>query len=134
MQPQSVIETRSSVNLDECHQERQEKSNGTSLKRTLSVVRLSKKQPLYKSDSAMKALKMSVIHVVTFIAFWTPYSVMATWLVLSNSKLFKKLIILNLNRENIDYESAKMVNIFSNMRLFYIMIIAEALSYNWSCF
>ena len=29
----------------------------------------------------MKALKMSVIHVVAFIVSWTPYTVMGTWLV-----------------------------------------------------
>ena len=27
----------------------------------------------------MKALKMSVIHVVAFIVSWTPYTVMGTW-------------------------------------------------------
>ena len=27
----------------------------------------------------MKALKMSIIHVVTFLFLWTPYTVMATW-------------------------------------------------------
>ena len=29
--------------------------------------------------SRMKALKMSIVHVSTFVLFWTPYSVMATW-------------------------------------------------------
>ena len=29
--------------------------------------------------SVMKALKMSVIHVVVFVVSWTPYTVMATW-------------------------------------------------------
>ena len=32
-----------------------------------------------KKKSVMKALKMSVIHVVVFVLSWTPYSVMATW-------------------------------------------------------
>ena len=27
----------------------------------------------------MKALKMSIIHVVVFVLSWTPYTVMATW-------------------------------------------------------
>ena len=29
--------------------------------------------------SRKKALKMSIVHVSTFVLFWTPYSVMATW-------------------------------------------------------
>ena len=32
-----------------------------------------------KKKSLMKALKMSIIHVVVFVLSWTPYSVMATW-------------------------------------------------------
>ena len=32
-----------------------------------------------KKKSVMKALKMSVIHVVVFVLSWTPYSAMATW-------------------------------------------------------
>ena len=32
-----------------------------------------------KTRGVMKALKMSVIHAVTFILSWTPYTVMATW-------------------------------------------------------
>jgi L-cystine uptake protein TcyP (sodium:dicarboxylate symporter family) len=32
-----------------------------------------------KKKSLMKALKMSVIHVVVFVLSWTPYSTMATW-------------------------------------------------------
>ena len=27
----------------------------------------------------MKALKMSIIHVLAFIVSWTPYTVMGTW-------------------------------------------------------
>ena len=30
-------------------------------------------------DGKMKALKMSIIHVVTFVLSWTPYTFMATW-------------------------------------------------------
>ena len=29
--------------------------------------------------SLMKALKMSLIHVLAFVLSWTPYTVMATW-------------------------------------------------------
>ena len=29
--------------------------------------------------SVMKALKMSMIHVMAFVFSWTPYTVMATW-------------------------------------------------------
>ena len=29
--------------------------------------------------SVMKALKMSIIHVLVFVISWTPYTVMATW-------------------------------------------------------
>ena len=80
MKPQSDMDTRPSVNEAECHHQVQQKSSlKMTSKKSLSVVRLSTKQPSYKSESAMKALKMSIIHVVTFIAFWTPYSVMATW-------------------------------------------------------
>ena len=39
-----------------------------------------------KRKSVMKALKMSVIHVVMFVLSWTPYSIMATWLV-NNGKM-----------------------------------------------
>ena len=79
MKEQSDIDNQPSV--DEYHHQIQQKSSlRMSTKRSLSVVRLSTKQPAYRSESAMKALKMSIIHVVTFIAFWTPYSVMATWL------------------------------------------------------
>ena len=31
------------------------------------------------NKNMMKALKMSIIHVVVFVLSWTPYSVMATW-------------------------------------------------------
>ena len=33
-----------------------------------------------KRKSVMKALKMSVVHVVMFVLSWTPYTIMATWL------------------------------------------------------
>jgi len=33
----------------------------------------------HKKMSTMKALKMSVVHVVTFVICWTPYTIMATW-------------------------------------------------------
>ena len=80
MKPQSDMDTQPSGNEAECHHQVQQKSSlKMTAKKSLSVVRLSTKQPSYKSESAMKALKMSIIHVVTFIAFWTPYSVMATW-------------------------------------------------------
>ena len=36
-----------------------------------------------KKKGLMKALKMSVVHVSIFVLSWTPYSVMATWLVFS---------------------------------------------------
>ena len=29
--------------------------------------------------SVMKALNMSIIHVLAFVISWTPYTVMATW-------------------------------------------------------
>ena len=29
--------------------------------------------------TAMKALKMSIIHVVAFVISWTPYAIMGTW-------------------------------------------------------
>ena len=32
-----------------------------------------------RKESTMKALKMSIIHVVAFVVSWTPYTVMATW-------------------------------------------------------
>ena len=32
-----------------------------------------------KRKSVMKALKMSVVHVVMFVLSWTPYTIMATW-------------------------------------------------------
>ena len=35
--------------------------------------------------TAMKALKMSIIHVVAFIVSWTPYTVMGTWSVTLNT-------------------------------------------------
>ena len=81
MKAQSDMDTQPTARVDECHHQAEQKSSlRMSTKRVLSVVRLSAKQPTYRSESAMKALKMSIIHVVTFIAFWTPYSVMATWL------------------------------------------------------
>ena len=33
----------------------------------------------YSKKGMMKALKMSILHVVTFLFLWTPYTVMATW-------------------------------------------------------
>ena len=30
-------------------------------------------------EKVMKALKMSIIHVLAFIVSWTPYTVMGTW-------------------------------------------------------
>ena len=33
-----------------------------------------------KRKSMMKALKMSLVHVVMFVLSWTPYTIIATWL------------------------------------------------------
>ena len=33
----------------------------------------------HRKKSLMKALKMSIIHMVVFVLSWTPYTVMATW-------------------------------------------------------
>ena len=41
----------------------------------------------------MKALKMSVIHVVAFIVSWTPYTIMGTWCVQYRSHRLTKLIL-----------------------------------------
>ena len=32
-----------------------------------------------RQRTVMKALKMSVIHVLAFIISWTPYTIMGTW-------------------------------------------------------
>ena len=42
-----------------------------------------------KRKSVMKALKMSVVHVVMFVLSWTPYTIMATWLD-TGAKIFTK--------------------------------------------
>jgi hypothetical protein len=44
---------------------------------------LTRQMSYFKSNRAkkslMKALKMSLIHVLAFVLSWTPYTVMATW-------------------------------------------------------
>ena len=43
----------------------------------------------------MKALKMSVIHVVAFIVSWTPYTVMGTWLVQHHHSKHERLLFFS---------------------------------------
>ena len=44
-----------------------------------NLVRQSTNTSTRAKKSVMKALKMSVIHVLAFVVSWTPYTVMATW-------------------------------------------------------
>ena len=45
--------------------------------------------------TAMKALKMSIIHVVAFVISWTPYAIMGTWSVSQKLKHWHKRSCLN---------------------------------------
>ena len=49
-----------------------------------------------KNRNVMKALKMSVIHVVFFVVCWTPYSVMATWDTIDKETALKVSFITSL--------------------------------------
>ena len=40
---------------------------------------LAEKKMFSANKNMMKALKMSLIHVLVFVFSWTPYTVMATW-------------------------------------------------------
>ena len=53
----------------------------------------------------MKALKMSVVHVVMFVLSWTPYTIMATWLD-KGVQIFTKF---SCSRDTIDKASARQV-------------------------
>ena len=44
-----------------------------------NIIRSNNKSVTWPRRTVMKALKMSVIHVVAFIVSWTPYTVMGTW-------------------------------------------------------
>ena len=74
MQVPGVPGTRSLVRTDQCMRRT---FRGRSL--TVTGTGQAGQAPPHKSESAAKALKMSVVHVVTFIVFWTPYTILATW-------------------------------------------------------
>ena len=58
-----------------------------------------------KRKSVMKALKMSVVHVVMFGLSWTPYTIMATWLVNKGIQFH----CIPCSRDTIDKASARQV-------------------------
>ena len=40
---------------------------------------ITEKKSFLANKSMMKALRMSLIHVLAFVVSWTPYTTMATW-------------------------------------------------------
>ena len=49
----------------------------------------------------MKALKMSIIHVLTFLLLWTPYTLIQTWYVLSIAEKSIYICILHHSEVNL---------------------------------
>ena len=48
----------------------------------------------------MKALKMSIIHVLAFVVSWTPYTFMATWLGIC--KVFWNILVSTKDQRGFD--------------------------------